>query len=179
MVVIGTTMFFVIGKVSCLAVVAVLFLTCGKSAATEDASWTTLQLRTSGGFTGRGNGNLLISSDGHVAVEDPVLPGKTAKSCEGRLSAEQLRKLNEVISQIRPNGWNLGGLNAAAPDAFHYHLELTSGAKGKEKIHEADWYDNTRNLLPGDLNSLAEFVWQVKASVSEKCRIRGELRDSQ
>ena len=163
-------MFFVIGKTSCLAVVTVLFLTCGKSVATEDTSWTTLQLRTSGGFTGRGNGNVLISSDGHVAVEDPVLPGKTAKSCEGKLSVDQLRQLKQVISQTRPAGWSLGGLDAAAPDAFHYHLELTSGAKGKEKIHEADWFDNTRNLLPGDLNALADVVSQVKASVSMKCR---------
>jgi hypothetical protein len=165
-------MFFVLGKISCLAVVAVLFLTCGKSAATEDTSWTTLQLRTSGGFTGRGNGNVLITPDGKAVVEDPVLPGRTVSSCEGKLSADQLRQLNEVISQIRPEGWSLGGLNAAAPDAFRYHLELTSGTKGKEKIHEADWYDNTRNLLPRDLNSLADVVWQVKAGVSKKCQGR-------
>jgi hypothetical protein len=165
-------MFYVSGKVSCLAVVAVLFLTCGKSAATEETSWTTLQLRTSGGFTGRGNGNVLISSDGHVAVEDPVLPGKTAKLCEGKLPGDQLRQLNQVISQTRPAGWSLGGLNAAAPDAFHYHLELTSGAKGREVIQKADWYDNTRNLLPKDLNSLADVVSQVKAGVSKKCQGR-------
>src|SRR5882724_12052157 len=165
-------MFYVLGKISCLAVVAVLFLTCGKSAATENTSWTTLQLRTSGGFTGRGNGNVVITSDGKVVVADPVLPGKTSSSCEGKLSGDELRQLNQVISQTRPAGWSLGGLNAAAPDAFHYHLELTSGAKGKEKIHEADWYDNTRNLLPRDLNSLAEVVSQAKASVSKKCQGR-------
>src|SRR3954470_16965162 len=101
-------MFYGLGKISCLAVVAVLFLTCGKSAATENSSWTSIQLRTSGGFTGRGDGNVLINSDGHVVVEDPVLPGKTAKSCEGKLSDEQLRQLDQVISRTRPAGWSLG-----------------------------------------------------------------------
>jgi hypothetical protein len=160
----------VIGKISCVLAVAVLLLTCGNSGATEITSWVSLQLKTSGGFTGRGNGNVLITHDGKVVLEEPVLPGKTANSCEGKLSGDQLRQLNELISQIRPDRWSLGGLNAAAPDAFHYHLELTSGAKGKEEIHKADWYDNTRNMLPKDLSALAEVVSQAKASVSKKCQ---------
>jgi hypothetical protein len=163
-------MFYVSGKLLCLVLVAVLLLTCGKSAATENTSWVSVQLKTSGGFTGRGNGNVLITPDGKIVVEDPVLAGRTAKTCEGKLSGDQLRQLNEAISQVRPDGWSLGGLNAAAPDAFHYHLELTSGSKGKEEIHNADWYDNTRNMLPKDLSALAEVVSQAKAGVSKKCQ---------
>jgi hypothetical protein len=98
------------------------------------------------------------------------LRSAAANSCEGGLSPNQLRKLNEVISQTLPDGWSLGGLNAAAPDAFYYHLELTSGAKGQEEIHKADWCDNTRNMLPKDLNALAEAVSQAKATESKKCQ---------
>jgi hypothetical protein len=130
-------------------------------------SWS-LQLRTSGGIAGRGNGNVLVTSDGKLLYEKPGGPPHTRQTCALKLSSEQLRALSEAVKQSRPEGWKLSGLNAAAPDAFGYELELRT-SDGK-RIFKVKWYDNTRDQLPEDLLRLSEAVSNVRLEAAKKCK---------
>lgn len=133
----------------------------------DNPSWS-VQLRTSGGIAGRGNGNILVSSDGKLLYEKPNGPPHTRQTCALKLGSAQLRALSEAVNQSRPEGWTLSGLNAAAPDAFGYELELRTG--GGKRIFKIKWYDNTRDQLPEDLRKLFEAVSGVKQEAAKKCK---------
>ena len=50
---------------------------------TEIEPWT-VQIKTSGGFAGVGNGDVSVSSDGTAVVTKPVARGATAAPCKGQ-----------------------------------------------------------------------------------------------
>jgi hypothetical protein len=122
-------------------------------------------IKTSGGFAGVGNGNVLITSDGKIKYEPPHIPGKSMQVCDERLSAEEIRNVSAAVNQSKPEGWNVPGLNIAAPDAFGYELELHRDTK-EDKVK---WYDNTTAQLPDDLKKLNEAVNRAKVAATKKC----------
>ena len=145
----------------------------GKSANTkpmEPGQWSSVRMAITGGFTGRGNGTVLITSDGKITIERPSMPGKQAPSCEGELSAVDLKRLTDTISRSHPDTWNRGGLNAAAPDAFGYVLGLTMGKGSGAKSFVAKWYDNTSDQLPEDLKAVSDAVSAAMESAEGKCK---------
>lgn len=137
------------------------------SRSAEVSSWS-VQVRTSGGFSGRGDGNVLVTSDGKITYEKPALPKGQQVPCEGKLSKEELRSIGEAVAQTEPAGWHIAGLNVAAPDAFGYVLELRRG----KRVYEVQWYDNTREKLPRDLTKLFEAISLVKEQTAKKCEGR-------
>lgn len=149
-----------------VAMLTTLAVSCSQPQPADASSWS-VQIKTYGGFAGQGNGNVLITSDGKTRYEPPRVPGKTARPCEQRLSGEDLRAVSDAVGQSKPEGWNLPGLNAAAPDAFGYELELRRGSK--EQVYKVKWYDNTRDQLPDDLKRLSEAVNHAMGIVSKKC----------
>lgn len=114
-----------------------------------------------------GRGNVFINSDGKVRYEPPRIPGKSVRPCEEKLSSEELRSVDEAVAQSKPEGWNLPGLNAAAPDAFAYELELHQG--GVEQVYKVKWYDNTGAQLPDDLKRLSGAIFQAMQEAAKKC----------
>jgi hypothetical protein len=145
----------------------------GKSANTkpmEPGQWTSVRMAITGGFTGRGNGAVLITSDGKITVEQPSMPGKQSPPCEGKLAAVDLKRLNDAISRSHPDTWNKGGVNVAAPDAFGYVLGLTMGTGSSAKMYTAKWYDNTHDQLPEDLKAVSDAVSAAMQSAKEKCK---------
>jgi len=148
-----------------------LFMTIVSPACTsrsaEVSSWS-VQVKTSGGFSGRGNGNVLVTSDGKITYEKPALPKGQQAPCEGKLSKEELRSISEAVAQTEPGGWHIAGLNVAAPDAFGYVLELRRG----KQVYQAHWYDNTREKLPGDLTKLFEAISLAQERTAKKCEGR-------
>jgi len=129
------------------------------------AAWS-VRVKTSGGFTGRGVGNVLITSAGRVRYETPEAPNRQGRGCEGRLSKEELRRVGRSVGESDPAGWEVSGPNAAAADAVTYELELKAG---DGRTHKVTWYDNTREGLPDDLRRLSEEVSRVLAEQARKC----------
>src|SRR5258708_4182449 len=136
----------------------------------EPGQWSSVRMAITGGFTGRGNGTVLITSDGKITIERPPMPGKQIPSCEGKLSAVDLKRLNDAISKSHPDTWNRGGLNVAAPDAFGYELGLTMGTGSGAKSFTATWYDNTRDQMPEDFKAVSDAVSAARKSAEEKCK---------
>ncbi len=135
----------------------------------EIKSWS-VEIKISGGMTGRGNGEVLISSDGQIEAAKPALPGSKPLHCSAKLSQQELQALNESVKGSSPAEWQKRRLNAAAPDAYEYSLNLTvlkSG--GKRQEYKVKWYDNTRNNLPEDLKPLSDEVLEAKEKTIQKC----------
>ena len=155
-------------SVTLLSVIVVTILSpaCSSPPPADASPWS-VQIKTSGGIAGRGKGDVLITSDGKIRYEPPRVPGKPARPCEERLSGEELRAVSEAVGRSQPEGWELSGLNAAAPDAFAYELELRRG--GKDQVYKVKWYDNTRDQLPEDLKRLSEAVDHATGVAAKKC----------
>jgi hypothetical protein len=136
---------------------------CSASQSQSD-SWS-IQVKTSGGFTGRGNGNVQIDSQGHIIYDKPAIPNKPASPCKGSLSQEDLREIKDAVEHTKPQGWKVAGLDIAAPDAYGYDLKLQIGTES----HQVRWYDNTTDQLPGDLKALYNAVSSIKEKQARKC----------
>ena len=93
-------------------------------------------------------------------------PGKSERSCEGRLSSEEVHVISEAVRQSQPDQWKISGPNEGAPDAYGYDLELIVDGKA----HKIAWYDNTQDKLPGDLKKLYGTVNSATSEAVKKCQ---------
>ena len=149
---------------SAVFVVVMIFSpACSQRKSSSEALWS-IQLITSGGFAGRGDGNVMIASDGHLRYEKPGVSAQSS-SCEGRLSQEDLHDIGALITESKPGGWQVTGLDIAAPDAFKYVLSLKRG----NESFKVTWYDNTEDHLPADLKKLYARLKSVKEKQAAKC----------
>jgi hypothetical protein len=136
----------------------------------ERDHWSAIQLSITGGFTGRGNGTVVITSDGAITIDRPPMPGKRKPECEGKLSAEELKRLNTAISKGHPDGWGMGSPNVGVSDAFTYQLVLTVGKEEKAKSFTAMWFDNTGGSIPEDLKEIRDVIYAARKTVEENCK---------
>ena len=148
--------------VTCLTLLLLLAGSCSKQSPavpkTVQPPWS-LQLTTSGGFAGRGRGNISITSEGKFNCSQTNRED-VRKGVVGGLHSTEFKPISDAVAQLDPKEWNKPGLNVAAPDAFGYKLELKTGTDNKE-IFTVQWYDNTRDQLPADLKKLSEVLLQT------------------
>ena len=129
-----------------------------------DSSWS-VQIKTSGGLTGRGDGDVSIDSTGRFIYDRPNFPNKPTSQCKATLSPDELKDVKDAVLKAKVAGWKVPGLAIAAPDAFGYELNLH---RNKE-IAQVEWYDNTSDKLPGDLKTLVGAVSKVREQQVSKC----------
>ena len=113
-----------------------------------------LELTTSGGFTGRGNGAIAIGSDGALVVR---APGGGAE-CSFTATADELKRFESLIANARPEKWR----DTYAPenkccDRIEYVLTLTIA----KKTYTTNWIDAPLPM-PKDLSALAAALQQSK-----------------
>jgi len=149
-----------------LSALLALVPSCSRPGADNQPAWS-VQLKITGGFTGRGNGSLRLAADGAYLYEPPAIPNSGRKPCDGKLTAEELTPVTRAINHVQPKNWNLAKLKVAAPDAFGYELELRSDPKATPI--DVVWYDNTSDQLPDDLKQLSEVLKQTMENVKKKC----------
>src|SRR5262245_32249442 len=78
------------------------------AAATESAPEWRVELRSSGGFTGRGTGGVAVQSDGTVSVMRPSpAPGSEnwVVACTQRMP-QQINALADAVRDIQPQAWH-------------------------------------------------------------------------
>src|SRR4051812_28176246 len=103
-------------------------------------TWS-LDYKTSGGFAGSGKGSVSVDSEGKFACSGNNR-GQPVDGNSGVLTPSQLRAVSEAVSKLDLKGWNIPGLNVAAPDAFGYQLKMRTGP-GVDDVTTVQWYDNT------------------------------------
>ena len=112
-----------------------------------------LDYKTSGGFVGVGKGSIAVDSEGKFACSSNNR-GEVVKGATGTLTPRQLQPISDAVAQLDFKGWNIPGLNVAAPDAFGYKLEFRTGPD----LKDVQWYDNTADKLPADLKRLGDVL---------------------
>jgi hypothetical protein len=117
----------------------------------QKGRWS-IELKTSGGFIGIGKGNLTVDSQGKC-VYSITNPEKVRSGVSGTLNPRQMQPISDAVAKLNLKGWNIPGLNVAAPDAFGYKLEFRTGPDLNE-VTPIQWYDNTADQLPEDLKRL-------------------------
>jgi hypothetical protein len=133
------------------------------SPAVQKGPWS-LDLKTSGGFIGVGKGSISVDSEGNFACSSNNR-GQVVKGATGVLNPRQLQPISDAVAKLDLKGWNIPGLNVAAPDAFGYKLEFRTGADLNE-ITPVQWYDNTAGQLPDDLKRLSAVL---EESMKARC----------
>jgi len=118
----------------------------------QKGPWS-LDFRTSGGFIGVGKGSISVDSEGKFACSSNNR-GEVVKGATSVLNPRQSQLISDAVAKLDRKGWNIPGLNVAAPDAFGYKLTFRTGADLKE-VTPVQWYDNTAGQLPDDLKRLS------------------------
>lgn len=123
---------------------------CSHGSPTVPKGPWSLDYKTSGGFVGVGKGSIIVNSEGKFACSSNNR-GEVVKGATGTLTPKQLQTVSGAVAQLNPKGWNVPGLNVAAPDAFGYKLEF----RAANDVTPVQWYDNTVDKLPADLKHLS------------------------
>src|SRR4051794_24060035 len=106
-----------------------------------------LSLKTDGGFTGRGVGQLSI--DGQKV---------TTERCAGTITRAECDRLTAAIAAAKKLKWR-ESYGQVHPDAVLWTLEIDD--------RKASWYDG--NDLPKELDALREAAWKVRGRVISDC----------
>ncbi|HEX9982528.1 MAG TPA: hypothetical protein VGF69_04630 [Thermoanaerobaculia bacterium] len=144
------------------AVLCLFLLTaCAASQSTApDTPWRA-ELATSGGFSGRGLGNLSIDSDRKL-----TLTTMTSKSCTFDATAEELATFGRLVGTANAEGWAA----SYAPeneccDRIEYLLTVDEAGK----VGKTRWIDDPKPL-PADVTALAQAFAKLRETYAPRCR---------
>ncbi len=120
------------------------------------ADWK-IEIATSGGFTGSGNGGLIVSADGTLVLT--FGNGPAAKRCTFQLSAQELQALDTVVRSARPQSWmecySLANFNTHCCDLIRTSFSLS--ARSGADVYVTSWLTAAEGL-PQDLKTLIEML---------------------
>jgi len=150
----------------CLLLLAGSCSTTTPPASTPVGKTWSLDYKTSGGFAGGGKGSVSVDSEGKFACSSNNR-GQPVNGNSGVLTASQLRAVSDAVSKLDLKGWNIPGLNVAAPDAFGYQLKFHNGP-GLNEVTTVQWYDNTVDELPADLKRLSAVL---EETIKARCTL--------
>jgi hypothetical protein len=134
---------------------AVLMLISGDSPA-----WR-VEITTTGGFAGRGQGSLNIAADGALNFHS---------TCGQRLGADDLKPIAILVTKAKPEQWKASYVRPSNPngccDMIKTTLTLTRGGRK----WTSTWYSD-HDALPADLDALINALWlapQPSPSIRER-----------
>ena len=121
-------------------------------AATVRRPWK-VEITTSGGFTGRGNGGIAVDSTGAIQVTS-----FGGARCAFTMTADELKRFEALLAQANPEKWK----ESYAPenkccDRIEYVLTLTIA----EKKYTTNWIDSPLPM-PKDLVALTDALRRMK-----------------
>lgn len=141
-------------------------------AITEENTWT-VDLNSSGGFTGRGGGGAHITSQGIVHASRFNVMSPRHRPCRSQLSDEDLQKMAQAVSSTKGSTWKSSyvpdGDNGCC-DRFHWTLLLYQRAPdGAGRTYGTDWYDGNEKWLPDDLATLRATILTIMKTALKGC----------
>jgi len=139
---------------------------CG-SDAPEQFHWR-LDLNSTGGNGGQGEGHVVVTSDGKV------VSSRSGRTCTATLDADELRSIQQAVGSVAPGNWGADYLPPKTEDCcdrISWHLEVTLEMPGGEKRSAyADWHEAAMHQLPPDLRTLAIVAQRVLGRGIQMCR---------
>jgi len=139
---------------------------CGSSAP-EQFRWR-LDLESTGGIGGEGQGHVIVTSDGNVVAS------RSGRSCSAKLDADELRSIQQAVGSVAPGNWRTEYLPSKAQqccDRISWHLEVTLDmGDGAKRSAFADWQEAALQQLPPDLRTLAIVAQRLLDRGMQLCR---------
>ena len=130
------------------------------SASAPSRDWQ-IEIKTDGGFTGRGVGSVTVTAD-MVAAKDFQRP------CDREPSEEERERFARLVVAADPERWQESYRRKENPgyaDQIRYTLRLVRG----EDERSVFWYDETMPQLPKDLRALHDAAWTARRRAIEEC----------
>lgn len=151
-------------KLSGLLLIMSLLNSCAAAHSTPPKPWR-LEIATSGGITGRGNGTYSIHSDG--AVSATFINGR---SCTFQASAADLKKIEALLADAKPSQWKAAYIpENPCCDRIEYALTLDEAGT----VTKTRWIDDPPPM-PKDLTAIGEAIISgadsLRAHAAEQCR---------
>lgn len=144
---------------------ALLFVTaCAAARSRPERPWS-IEVSTSGGFSGRGIGRYAVDSDGRVRVTK-----MNGDDCSFELTNEELGDLETLLAKATPRKWrdSYVGQNTCC-DRIIYSLTLDEAGD----VTKTRWID-APPPMPADLAALANAIVggedSIRADSAERCK---------
>lgn len=116
----------------------------------QEANAWAVQVISSGGFAGKGRGNLTITSQGRLFWN------WVEKECNVKLGDEVMQDLTQAAFSADTTRWS-GTTDRRCMDCFMYAIVLQRReSDGSERTYIAYWDDSTAKKLPDELKKLYE-----------------------
>ena len=132
----------------------------------EQFRWR-LDLRSSGGISGQGQGQVVVMSDGHVTAS------RLGRSCTVTLASDDLRGIQQAVGAVAPGNWGADYQPANTEvccDRISWRLDVTlEVSDGTKRAAHADWHEAAMGQLPPDLRALAMVAERVLDHSMERC----------
>lgn len=133
--------------------------------------WT-VTITTHGGFTGKGTGGIIATSDGSV-TRDRL----GTSPCRQQLTSAGLQSLTRAVAEAKPAAWLPSYVRPSNPhgccDQFRYSVILEmQDAKGTPTKYSTFWYSEMSNALPTDVRGLFDEAWKIKNEAAAECNPR-------
>jgi hypothetical protein len=135
-----------------------------------------LKISSSGGISGRGGGEVTITSRGEVVARRPPAGAQVGPSCDGVLSPSQLRAIRQAVLAARPAAWRARYVDPQNPDgccdqfSYQLELELNSSAGAPPQTYATGWHEESRRLLPKDLGELVRAATTAHQQTLTNCK---------
>ena len=135
-----------------------------------------LKLTSSGGISGRGGGEVTITSRGEVVAGRPPAGGQLGPSCEGKLRPSRLRAIAQAVLSARPAAWRTRYVDPQNPDgccdqfSYQLELELSSSAGARPQTYTTGWHEGSRKLLPKELREMVIAATSAHQYTLDNCK---------
>lgn len=104
-----------------------------------------VQVLTTGGFAGRGRGDVAVYSDGRVTCTPPAGP------CAEKRPAGALAPLSRLVAAARPSKWKVKAAPAVCNDCFVMQLVVRRReSHGRAKTYTLSWDESNTAGVPAE-----------------------------
>ncbi|HYH06963.1 MAG TPA: hypothetical protein VEK11_07860 [Thermoanaerobaculia bacterium] len=148
-----------------LSFLTMMILTACAASHTKPKTPWRIDLVTSGGFAGKGNGNYAISSDGKITITS--MGGKV---CTFDAAADELAKFETLVANAKPADWKESYI-PENPCCDRFQYDLTLDQDGAKRVTR--WVDDP-DPMPQDLAAIAAALTgpdgSLRVRYQERCR---------
>jgi hypothetical protein len=122
-----------------------------------EGAWT-IRVTTSGGLTGRGRGNVTLTSQRALTCS------QTLRACDNLLAADKFQPVARLVSSFSPSKWAgpTARENIMCNDCFTTTVLFVRRAGGKLNSATISWNDVTQTKAPPDVVRIAEMALSGK-----------------
>jgi hypothetical protein len=150
---------------------------------TPGGSGWRVELRSSGGITGRGVGGVAVQSDGTVVLMRFAMTRDRGHGWEPTCTLQlpdQVKQIADALEATRPKTWRQGSPSSSKPsrccDAYQWDLEvIRTPASGPPVRQGISWTSEGTSDLPGDVNRLRAALIDVWNAAKPSCGAEGPV----